>query len=54
VEDAGAAMETALALTRDEERRRQMGESALAFVQAHRGATRRLVDQLEAVLAKRR
>ena len=48
VDDARAAMATALALTRDEERRRQMGAKALAFVQAHRGATERLVGLLEA------
>jgi 3-deoxy-D-manno-octulosonic-acid transferase len=50
-EDARAAMAAALALTRDEHRRRRMGEEARRFVEAHRGATQRLVERLEAVRA---
>jgi 3-deoxy-D-manno-octulosonic-acid transferase len=51
VESARAAIAAAGLLTHDEERRRRMGEAALAFVAAHRGATQRLVAQLEAALA---
>jgi 3-deoxy-D-manno-octulosonic-acid transferase len=54
VQDAAEAMAAALSLTRDESRRRRMGENALGFVQAHRGATRRLIACLEGALAKRR
>lgn len=53
VQDAAAAMAAALALTRDGPGRRQMGENALGFVEAHRGATRRLLERLEALLPSR-
>ena len=39
-----------LSLTRDDSRRRQMGANALRFVEAHRGATRRLLERLDAAL----
>ena len=52
VEDAAAAMAAALALTRDAARRTRMGENARRFVAAHRGATARLIEQLEAARAR--
>ena len=51
VENARAAMGAAALLTHDVERRQRMGASALRFVAAHRGATQRLLEQLEAVRA---
>jgi 3-deoxy-D-manno-octulosonic-acid transferase len=53
VEDAAGAMAAALALTRDPERRSRMGQNASRFVEAHRGATLRLVERLDAALASR-
>jgi 3-deoxy-D-manno-octulosonic-acid transferase len=44
--DARAALEAAAALSRDEPRRRAMGESARAFVEAHRGAVPRFIAWL--------
>jgi 3-deoxy-D-manno-octulosonic-acid transferase len=54
VEDFEGALAEALALTREPARRARMGESARAFVQAHRGATRRLADWLEAIASRAR
>jgi 3-deoxy-D-manno-octulosonic-acid transferase len=51
VDDASAAMAAALDLTRDDGRRRRMGEEARRFVEAHRGATQRVVERLEAARA---
>ena len=51
VDDASAAMAAALDLTRDPGRRRRMGEDARRFVEAHRGATQRVVERLEAARA---
>jgi 3-deoxy-D-manno-octulosonic-acid transferase len=53
VENAAEGLREALALTRDPARRGRMGENARAFVHAHRGATRRLTDWLEAIRATR-
>jgi len=47
VADAGEALRTAAALAADEARRSAMGERALAFVAAHRGAVERLLAWLE-------
>ena len=52
VEDAAAAMAAALSLTRDDPRRRRMGGNALRFVEAHRGATQRLLERLESALSR--
>jgi 3-deoxy-D-manno-octulosonic-acid transferase len=54
VESAHAAMAAAALLTHDVERRLRMGASALAFVAAHRGATQRLLERLEAARARPR
>jgi 3-deoxy-D-manno-octulosonic-acid transferase len=48
VEDAAGAMQAALALSRDPARRARMGENGRRFVEAHRGATRRVLERLEA------
>ena len=47
VRDAGEALAAAAALGRDAARRKAMGGKALAFVDAHRGAVRRLAEWLE-------
>ncbi|HSN19530.1 MAG TPA: lipid IV(A) 3-deoxy-D-manno-octulosonic acid transferase [Usitatibacter sp.] len=47
VADAAAALREAARLAADPLRRRAMGEKALAFVAAHRGAVSRLLDWLE-------
>jgi 3-deoxy-D-manno-octulosonic-acid transferase len=52
VADASAAISAATELTADGERRARMGQNALGFVQAHRGATRRLLARLEAARAR--
>jgi 3-deoxy-D-manno-octulosonic-acid transferase len=52
VEDAAGAMAAALALSRDAARRAQMGENGRRFVEAHRGATRRVLERLEAARAR--
>ena len=52
VADAAAAMQTAASL--DPAKRREMGARAAAFVEAHRGAVRRLVDWIEATAASKR
>ena len=52
VADAAAAMQTAASL--DPAKRREMGGRAAAFVEAHRGAVRRLVDWIEATAASKR
>lgn len=54
VEDPLQALREAANLTRDAERSARMGENARAFVQAHRGATRRLVEWLEASASRAR
>jgi 3-deoxy-D-manno-octulosonic-acid transferase len=51
VRDANEALAAAAALGADEARRKAMGEKALAFVAAHRGAVERLVEWLEPRLA---
>lgn len=51
VEDAGALVDAALALLADETRRQTMGAAALAFTQAHQGASRRIVELIAARLA---
>jgi len=53
VGNAQAALDFAAELTRDGARRREMGEKALAFVAAHRGAVPRLTAWLEATLPRR-
>lgn len=50
VEDAGEALQTALALTRDGPRRAAMGEKGRAFVAAHRGAAARLAEWMDGKL----
>jgi 3-deoxy-D-manno-octulosonic-acid transferase len=50
VAEARAAIRAAADLTEDAQRRRRMGESARAFVAAHRGAVARLLDWLAARL----
>jgi 3-deoxy-D-manno-octulosonic-acid transferase len=52
VADADAALATAASL--DGARRRDMGQRGAAFVEAHRGAVRRLVDWIEATAASKR
>ena len=52
VADASAALEVAAGL--DAAKRREMGERAAAFVEAHRGAVRRLVDWIEQTAASKR
>jgi 3-deoxy-D-manno-octulosonic-acid transferase len=52
VADAYAALEAAASL--DEAKRREMGQRGAAFVEAHRGAVRRLVDWIEATAAAKR
>jgi 3-deoxy-D-manno-octulosonic-acid transferase len=52
VAHANAAIEVAVTLMREPQRRREMGENALRFVAAHRGATQRLLERLEAARAK--
>jgi 3-deoxy-D-manno-octulosonic-acid transferase len=54
VRDASEALAAAAALGADEARREAMGEKALAFVAAHRGAVERLVEWLEPRLAAAR
>ena len=54
VEDAAGGLREALALTRDPAKRERMGGNARAFVQAHRGATRRLVEWLDALATRAR
>jgi 3-deoxy-D-manno-octulosonic-acid transferase len=53
VADAQAALELAAELARDGARRREMGEKALAFVAAHRGAVPRLMQWLAPALPRR-
>jgi 3-deoxy-D-manno-octulosonic-acid transferase len=48
VQDAREALELAAQLSRDENRRTEMGEKARAFVDAHRGAVARLMAWLAA------
>ena len=50
VADASELMRSALSLLRDEPRRTAMGDAARAFAQAHRGATQRTMDAIEAQL----
>jgi 3-deoxy-D-manno-octulosonic-acid transferase len=52
VPDAQAALGAAASLEAD--KRREMGRRAAAFVEAHRGAVRRLVDWIEATAASKR
>jgi 3-deoxy-D-manno-octulosonic-acid transferase len=52
VADAKAAIVAALALMHEPQRRSEMGENAVRFVAAHRGATGRLLERLEAALGK--
>ncbi len=54
VEDAAKGLEAALSLTREAGRRDRMGAAAREFVRAHRGATRRLVEWLEATASRAR
>jgi 3-deoxy-D-manno-octulosonic-acid transferase len=49
-EDVAAGMGAALALLRDESRRRAMGEAGRAFVAAHRGATERTLGLIAELL----
>ncbi|MGZ5032718.1 MAG: lipid IV(A) 3-deoxy-D-manno-octulosonic acid transferase [Usitatibacter sp.] len=49
---AAAALDFAAGLARDGARRREMGDKALAFVDAHRGAVPRLMQWLEATLPR--
>ena len=51
-QDARGAMEAALALSRDESRRVEMGTKAREFVASHRGAAARLMAWLEAVISR--
>jgi 3-deoxy-D-manno-octulosonic-acid transferase len=51
VDDAVGALATAMSL--DPGQRREMGRRGRAFVEAHRGAVKRLVDWIEATAAKR-
>ena len=51
VADAGDALRAAAALAGDDARRAQMGERALAFVAAHRGAVERLMAWIEPRIA---
>ena len=53
VADADEALRAAAALAGDEARRASMGEKALAFVAAHRGAVERLMAWLEPRIARR-
>jgi 3-deoxy-D-manno-octulosonic-acid transferase len=53
VGDAAAALEAAVRLTADGERRARMGENARAFVAAHRGAVERLMSWLAPRVAAR-
>jgi len=53
VEDAAAAMQAALSLTRDEARRAAMGGRGRAFVAAHRGAAAKLAAWMEEVIGPR-
>ena len=52
VANADEALRTAALLARDGARRAQMGEKALAFVEAHRGAVERLMAWLEPRIAR--
>ncbi|MGZ5569548.1 MAG: lipid IV(A) 3-deoxy-D-manno-octulosonic acid transferase [Usitatibacter sp.] len=49
---AAAALDFAAGLAREGARRREMGDKALAFVDAHRGAVPRLMQWLEATLPR--
>jgi len=51
VPDAAAAVRVMLELQRDPERRGKMAQAALAFAQAHRGATERTVELLDGLMA---
>jgi 3-deoxy-D-manno-octulosonic-acid transferase len=54
VRDAPQALRSAAALSADAERRREMGERARAFVAAHRGSVKRLMDWIGPRVAARR
>lgn len=46
-EDMGEALMLALQLARDPQRRREMAQAGLAFTESHRGATQRVMQQLQ-------
>jgi 3-deoxy-D-manno-octulosonic-acid transferase len=52
VADAGEALRAAAAISADGARRGRMGEEALAFVAAHRGAVERLMAWLAPRIAR--
>jgi 3-deoxy-D-manno-octulosonic-acid transferase len=52
VSDAAGAVQAMLSLQADPTRRMAMAQAALAFAQAHRGATERTVEIIESVLAQ--
>jgi 3-deoxy-D-manno-octulosonic-acid transferase len=51
VSDAASAVRAMLGLQADPPRRKAMAQAALAFAQAHRGATERTVELIDSVLA---
>ena len=52
VEDAAAAMRTALAILEDSARAKRMGDAGLALVDANRGATEKMVNLVADILEK--
>jgi 3-deoxy-D-manno-octulosonic-acid transferase len=54
VRDAPQALQSAAALSADAARRREMGERARAFVAAHRGSVKRLMEWIAPRVAARR
>lgn len=52
VEDAAAAMRTALAILEDSARAKRMGDAGLALVDANRGATEKVVNLVADILEK--